>query len=46
MNYDGKGSVTFRGQPTTMQSGETVVLKASAPLKDLHFWSWGLWLFI
>ena len=40
-DYDGKRVSTFRGQPTTMQSGETVVLKASAPLKDLHFWSWG-----
>ena len=40
-DYDGKRVSTFRGQPTTVQSGETVVLKASAPLKDLHFWSWG-----
>lgn len=40
-DYDGKRISTFRGVPASVKPGETIVLKASAPLKDLHFWSWG-----
>ncbi len=40
-DYDGKQVASFQGEPVTVQPGETTLLKASSPLTDLHFWSWG-----
>lgn len=40
-DYDGKLVGTFHGAPVTIGPKETVMLKASASLDDLHFWSWG-----
>lgn len=38
---DNKEVASFSGTPETIAPGETVVLKASAPLSGIHFWSWG-----
>lgn len=40
-DLDGKHLKTFKGRSVTVSAGETAVLKASAKLKDMHFWSWG-----
>lgn len=40
-DYDGKKISTIKGVPTTIQPNETVIVKASAELENLHFWSWG-----
>jgi hypothetical protein len=32
---------TFDSEPTVVQPNETVTVKASAAVGDLHFWSWG-----
>lgn len=40
-DYDNKLISTFQGEPAVVKPAETVTLKASAPLSDLHFWSWG-----
>lgn len=40
-DYDGKLVSTFKGEPITIQPSETVTVKASAELENLHFWSWG-----
>jgi beta-galactosidase len=36
-----KAIATFSGPTVTLAPGETRTLTASAPVKDLHFWSWG-----
>ena len=41
LDYNGKLVSTFRGNQTTVKPAETVTIKASAPLDNLHFWSWG-----
>ena len=41
LDYNGKLVNSFRGKQTTVKPEETVTLKASAPLDNLHFWSWG-----
>lgn len=38
---DGKKVATFRSSPQTVGARELSVLKASSPVSDLHFWSWG-----
>lgn len=40
-DYDGKLVSTFQGAPAAVNPTETITLKASAPLTDIHFWSWG-----
>ncbi len=40
-DYDGKLVSTFQGAPAAVNPTETITLKASAPLADIHFWSWG-----
>lgn len=40
-DYDNKLVSTFQGEPATVKPAETITLKASAPLADIHFWSWG-----
>ena len=40
-DYDGKPVSTFQGKPMVVKPSETAILKASAPLSDIHFWSWG-----
>ncbi len=38
---DGKPVARFSSPAQTLAPGATAVVKASAPLKGLHFWSWG-----
>lgn len=38
---DGKVVATYSSPSATVQPGGMTVLKASKPLGDLHFWSWG-----
>lgn len=38
---DGVCVSQFEGTPTTVKAGETDIVKASAEVNDLHFWSWG-----
>jgi beta-galactosidase len=40
-DVDGKLARTFDGPTVTLAAGETRVISAQAPLKGLHFWSWG-----
>jgi hypothetical protein len=40
-DLDGKHVKTFEGPLTTLASGATGVVKASAKLSGLNFWSWG-----
>ena len=40
-DYDGKQVASFQGGTATLKPGEITVLKASSPLFDIHFWSWG-----
>ncbi|MEG0453972.1 MAG: DUF4982 domain-containing protein, partial [Bacteroides sp.] len=40
-DYDNKLVSTFQGEPATVKPAETITLRASAPLADIHFWSWG-----
>ena len=40
-DYDGKRVASFRGEPSRVKAGQTTTMKASAPLTDVHFWSWG-----
>lgn len=41
-DLEGKVAGTFAAEkPAKIEAGKTVVLKASAPLSGLHFWSWG-----
>ncbi|BAV07122.1 beta-galactosidase [Filimonas lacunae] len=37
----GKKIKAFRGNTVTLQAGAQQVLQATAPVKGLHFWSWG-----
>jgi len=41
LDADGKEVVQFKGEPVTMQPGETCIVKAQQLVKGLHFWSWG-----
>jgi len=41
MENTGKISTIFKGEKVTLSPGETKVLKASAVVKGLNFWSWG-----
>ena len=38
---DNKEVASFSGTPVTIAPGESAILKASAPLSGIHFWSWG-----
>lgn len=38
---DGTPITTFSGNEVTLQPNETATLHASAPVDNLHFWSWG-----
>ncbi len=38
---DGKPVATFDGATTTLAPGETTIVKASARVAGLNFWSWG-----
>lgn len=40
-DYDGNLVSTFKGAPTIVKPKETIKLKASEELGNLHFWSWG-----
>ena len=40
-DYDRKLIKKFKGKPALIQPQETLTVKASSSLKDLHFWSWG-----
>lgn len=40
-DYDGNLVSTFKGAPTIVKPKETIRLKASEELGNLHFWSWG-----
>ncbi len=40
-DMDGKEIAHFNGEKTVVQSGQVQFVKASAPLENLHFWSWG-----
>ena len=41
IDADGKEVAQFRGNPVTMQSGETRIVEAHQAVSGLHFWSWG-----
>ena len=41
LDADGKEVAQFKGEPVTMQPGETCIVKAQQLVKGLHFWSWG-----
>ncbi|MDR2915159.1 MAG: DUF4982 domain-containing protein [Tannerella sp.] len=38
---DGKPAGLFKGETVSVKPNETVIVKASAELENLHFWSWG-----
>ena len=38
---DGKPAGSFKSEPVTINPNETITLKASAEIENLHFWSWG-----
>lgn len=40
-DYDGRQVACFDGDKRLVKSGEQTILKAEAPLKNIHFWSWG-----
>ncbi len=40
-DYEGKLVSSFSGTPITVNPQETAMLEASAPLENIHFWSWG-----
>lgn len=40
-DYEGKRVSSFSGTPITVNPQETATLEASAPLENIHFWSWG-----
>jgi hypothetical protein len=40
-DVDGKSAGAFDGPTVTLAPGETRTVSAQAPLKGLHFWSWG-----
>ena len=40
-DYEGKRVSSFSGTPITVNPQETAMLEASAPLENIHFWSWG-----
>lgn len=41
LDYDGKQVASFKGGEVTVKPNETAMLKASSPLSNIHFWSWG-----
>ena len=41
LDNDGRQVARFKGKPQTIKGGQTAVLKASQPLSNVHFWSWG-----
>lgn len=41
LDADGKTVATFRGKQQMINAGDTVTLRASHQLRDVHFWSWG-----
>ena len=41
LDADGKEVARFRGEPVTLQPGETKMLSAKREVEGLHFWSWG-----
>ena len=41
LDADGKEVAQFKGEPVTMQPGETRTVKAQQLVEGLHFWSWG-----
>ena len=41
LDADGKEVAQLKGEPVTMQPGETRTVKAQQEVSGLHFWSWG-----
>lgn len=41
LDVAGKRVALFHSQPQNLAAGQTWTLRASRPLSDLHFWSWG-----
>ncbi len=41
LDNDGRQVAQFKGKPQQIKAGQTAVLKASHPLSNVHFWSWG-----
>ena len=41
LDADGQEVTRFRGEPVTMQPGETRIVTAQQEVGGLHFWSWG-----
>jgi len=40
-DVDKKKVASFKSRPILLAAGDTTTLKASKPLSDVHFWSWG-----
>jgi len=38
---DGNKVASYNGKPTELKAGETTMIYAGSPVKNLHFWSWG-----
>ncbi len=38
---DGKPAGSFKGETVSVKPNETVIVKSSAEIGNLHFWSWG-----
>lgn len=41
LDREGKTIGAFKGEPATIKPNETIRMKASAEIENLHFWSWG-----
>ena len=41
LDRDGKLAGSFKGTPVIVKPQETLTVKASAEIENLHFWSWG-----
>lgn len=41
IDADGRSVARYRGQALDVAAGDTVTLRASRRLSDMHFWSWG-----
>ena len=41
LDADGRLIKSFQGDKITLKTGETKIIKASTPIDNLHFWSWG-----
>ena len=41
LDIEGREVARFKGEPVTMQPGETQTVSAQQQVEGLHFWSWG-----